>query len=171
VLHLSASDSFLHLGHLRDLNELLRGYDGWKRLISEAENWGMSNSLFFSLNTCKALFGLDVPGEVLLSLKPRAAKRALVSVFVNRNTILREDFRRQLVERLFRYFFFDIVEARSFSDYWAIFSRVFFPPREVLDMTRPGDRSNLFVKYIKRIFTGGLKVLFSKKSTGGGPKP
>ena len=63
--------------------------------------------------------------------------------------MLKENFRRRLMDKFLRDVFFEIIEAGSLEEYAAVFRRVFFPPKEIM-----GNRT-----YVPRFFKGFLRLL------------
>ena len=154
-----------HFGQFRyvyDINELVRKYKDvldWANIIKKAKRWRVSNSLYAALELSKNLLSLEAPLEVLKKLKPSFLKLILIKTLANRNVILRDCLRRRLIDKFFSYIFFELLEAKHFSEYTAIIKRVLFPPKEVLlkagkDMSKP-----IFLLYTTRLFKAIFKVL------------
>ncbi len=150
--HLVSSGCCTQLRYICDINELLHRYKdtlNWDEVIEKAGRWRLSNSLYISLKLSKLIFGSDLLFGLLHKLKPHFFTLILINVFIDKKVILRKAFRRHLINSFLSYIFFELVEARSAKDYFSIFKRVFFPPKEAI-----GNRS-----HILRIINGIKKHL------------
>lgn len=159
--HLADSDDFGRLKYICDINELLNQYKDmldWNSLTEKARRWNLSNSLYVTVKLSKDLFNSNIPCWVLNTLRPNPLKVILIKLFANRKVILRGGIRRRLIDSFLSYILFELLEAKSVSEYLAIVRRVLFPPQEVLWKTRVGDGKPIFMRYIIRIFKGVFKV-------------
>lgn len=150
--HLINSSRFKQLRYVCDINELLhtkRNRLDWDSVAEKARRWRVSGSLYAALALSKDVFDSPVPRTALKKLKPHFLTFLLVKIFVNKRVILRDCLRRRLINGFFSYVFFELMEARSLNEYWAIFKRVFSPPKEAMK-----NRS-----YVPRIFKGLSKFL------------
>ena len=129
-VHFVGDAQITQLRYIVDINEALTKYGNtinWENLIEKAKKYKISRSLYTALNLCRELFDSSVPPEALDKLKPGLVKRTFINAFANRELILgRAPRRKRLIERFMRYFFFSLIEARSFKDYFAIV----IPPKE-----------------------------------------
>jgi signal peptidase I len=149
--HLASSSCFRNLRRVCDINELLYRYKDtldWEGIIGKAKSWRLANSLYATLKLSKVLFNSDIPLRVLERLRPNFLTLLLIKIFVNKKVILRNGIRKRLIGSFLSYIFFELIEAQSPKEYFSIFKRVFFPPKEVR-----GNRS-----CISRIFKGLLKL-------------
>lgn len=161
-VHLVNSSRFNQWRYVCDINGLLFKYKhllDWSSIIKKAKRWRVSNSLYAALKLSKDFFSADLPSEVLRKLKPNILILILIKIFVNKKVILRGGLRRRLINSFLSYIFFELIEARGFSEYQAIIKRVLFPPKEALFNTRYNSSRPIFMRYIIRIFKGVFKVL------------
>jgi hypothetical protein len=161
-IHLVHSDSFMQLRYVCDINELLCKYEGllnWNSIVKMAKRWKVSNSLYAALQLSKNLFGSDIPLKVLQKLKPGFLKLILIKTFAHKKVILRDCLRKRLMNIFLGYIFFELIEARSLSEYIAIAKMVLFPPKEVLLDAKNDGPKPLFIKYPIRLFKGVFKII------------
>lgn len=161
-VHLVNSSRFSQLRYVCDINELLRKYKdrlNWNDIMEKAKKWRLSNSLYAALKLSKELLNSDLPPEVLKKLKPNFLSLILIESFADKKVILRNCLRKTFINRFLSYIFFEIIEARSPSEYLAIIKRVLFPPKEALVNTKYDDSKPLFIRYIIRLFKGTFKIL------------
>ncbi|MBN1871954.1 MAG: signal peptidase I [Candidatus Omnitrophica bacterium] len=166
ALHLVHSDSFNQLRYVSDIHALITSDENkidWRLLSDMSHDWGVPHSLYTSIFLSKDFFNTDVPFEAIRKVEPPFLKKAFIRMFANRKVIFRNCLRKRLINRFFGYTLFDYLEARSFNDYRDVFLKVLFPPKEVLDITRRGDGGPIAARYMKRLFTGGVKVIFGSK--------
>jgi signal peptidase I len=155
VYLLTSDNGYRCLKYACDINAFLNLYKykfNWNDVINKAKRWRLSSSLYAALITIKNLFGSNIPLFAIESIKPQLLKRIFIKLFFNRKAMLRENFRRRLMDGFLKDIFFELIEARSVKEYLAIFQRVFFPPKEIM-----GNRS-----YILRIFKGITKKIKTK---------
>lgn len=154
VTHLVTSDNgYKCLKYICDIGEFLSlHYDTlkWDSLVNKAKIWRLASSLYAALVLTEDLFSVSVPASVINGVRPSFLKRSLIALFFNKRVLLRNNFRRKLMGRFLRDVFFELIEARSFKQYYAVFMRTFFPPKPLLK-----GRS-----YISRILKGLLRIPF-----------
>jgi hypothetical protein len=141
--HLAASSVFRQLRYVCDINELLSKYKeamDWDRLISKAEDFRLASSLYTALKLAKNFFNSEMPIVMFKRLKPGLIKRVFIDIFANKKVMLRQIFRRRLIDKLLSPIFFRFIEGE-----WRT---VFFPPRQAL-VTK---------NYGLRIIKGGWQI-------------
>ena len=152
--HMADSVFFLKLQYLSDIHELLTAYSdtlNWERLMEKSKRWRLSNSLYTNLKLCRDLLGSPVPMDAISGLRPGLVKRLFIDMFINRSLLFFESsMRRRFMGRFLKYMIFQILEAHSPRDYFAIF----FPPKE-----RMRNKA-----YLQRVLGGITKLFGTAKS-------
>jgi len=146
----TSDNGYKCLKYICDINNFLNLYShslSWTGVIDKAKKWELNASLYTALTLVKDLFSNQVPAPVIDSVKPSFFKRLLINTFFNRRVMLGTNFRRKLMDGLLEDIFFELIEAKSLKQYYAVFLRVFFPPKPIL-----GERS-----YASRMAKGLLK--------------
>jgi hypothetical protein len=147
-----ANDFSRQLRHICDIHYLIKKYQDqihWLSVLTKARKWNLSGSLYTALKLNQDFFGDPLPVDSRKKLRPSLSKRLFIGVFANRYVVLRGGLRQRLMDQFLSYIFLELVEARSIKDYFRIFKRVFFPPRETLKNKG----------YLKRILTGSYRRL------------
>jgi hypothetical protein len=167
--HLVYSDCCRNLRYLSDINQLLYNNHlmmNWDSIIKKAKEWRLSSSLYVALSMCRKLFNSPISDEILDKIKPPLAKRAFVGIFANKKFILQDCKRKKVMDSCLSYVFFELVEAKTFFEYFSIiFRRILFPPRDVLLSNKNYSSKPVFVGYTLRFFRG-LFNLFSIVNRG-----
>ncbi|MDD2689097.1 MAG: nucleotidyltransferase family protein [Candidatus Omnitrophica bacterium] len=146
----TSDNGYKCLKYICDINNFLNLYShglNWAGVIDKAKKWELNASLYTALALVKDLFSNEVPAHVINSIKPNFSKRLFINTFFNRRVMLRRNFRRKFMDGLLKDVFFELIEAKSLKQYYAVFLRVFFPPKPIL-----GERS-----YASRMAKGLLK--------------
>ncbi|MFC1632264.1 nucleotidyltransferase family protein [Candidatus Omnitrophota bacterium] len=162
AVHLINSSRLSQLRYVSDINTLLRKYCdrlNWDDLVEKSKNWRVSNALYAALSLSRSLFNSNVDEDAFKKLKPNLYTSALIKMFINRKVYFRNCLRKRLINNFISYIFFELLEARTGSDYLAVAKRVLFPPREVLSSCQRASSAPLPIRYIIRIFKGGCKFL------------
>ena len=161
----TSDNGYKCLRYICDINEFLERHSrslNWESVINKAKKWRLRGSVYTAISLAGDLFNSNVPSSVINDIRPSFFKRVFIKAFFNRKVMLRENFRRRLMDSFLSYIFFELIEAASFSEYRAIIKRVFFPPPEVLGI-KDGDPRPLRLRYSTRILKGMFKVLTLQK--------
>lgn len=151
---ITSDNGYKCLKYICDINNFLNLYShslNWPGVIDKAKKWELGASLYTALVLAKDLFSNQAPAAAINSIRPNFFKRLFINTFFNRRVILRTNFRRKLMDGLLKDVFFELIEAKSLKQYYAVFLRVFFPPKPILK-----ERS-----YASRIIKGLLKFFRS----------
>lgn len=148
-VHFVNSVRFSQLRHACDIHHLLAKFGdtlNWAGLTGKARKWKLSNSLYAALIFSKTLFQSHVPDEALASLRPGFPKRLLIKALAKPDTVLMAGSKeRRFIDTFLKHILFDIVEAESLRDFFAIL----FPPK-----------GNIGGKpYFKRLAGGTAKLI------------
>lgn len=156
--HLVCSDCCRNLRSLSDINQLLYNHHlviNWDSIIKKAKQWRLSSSLYVALSMCKKLFNSPILNEILNKIKPSLLKRALIGIFTNKKFILQNCKRKEIMSSYLGFVFFELVEAKTFFQYFSIiFRRILFPPKDVLLSNKNYKLRPVFVGYTLRLFWG-----------------
>jgi hypothetical protein len=157
-VHLVSNDCCRSLKYLSDINQFLYNNHlmmNWDSIIKKAKEWRFSSSLYVALSMCRKLFNSPISDEILDRIKPSLTKRAFVGIFANKKFILRDCKRKKVMNLCLGYVFFELVEAKTFSEYFNIvFRRILFPPRAILLNNKDYSSKPPYIGYALRIFRG-----------------
>lgn len=134
-IHLINSSNIDQLRYVCDIHNLITKFRKsivWGSLIAKARKWRAAYSLYASLCLSLKIYGTQVPEEALNQLKPGLFKRLLISSFINKKVLLRNNFRKKIIKNFLGYILLELVEASSFKEFCAILSRIFYPPKRTL---------------------------------------
>jgi hypothetical protein len=95
TLLLLCNHFFKHHNHmlmaLCDISELIRKYDGvmdWEYVLSAARSWQAETSAYFTFRWARDLLGASLPASVTSALKPGWLRLRVLSIFLNRSSII-----------------------------------------------------------------------------------
>jgi hypothetical protein len=156
--HLVCSDCCRSLRCLSDISQLLYNHHlviNWDSIIKKAKQWRLSSSLYVALSMCRKLFNSPILNEILNKIKPPLVKRAFIGIFTNKKFILQNCKRKEIMSSYLGFVFFELVEAKTFFEYFSIiFRRILFPPKDVLLSNKNYKLRPVFVGYTLRLFRG-----------------
>lgn len=154
---ITSDNGYKCLKYACDINEFLNLHSrdlDWDSVISKAKKWRLRSSLYTAVSLVNNLFNNNVPLSVINSTKPGFFKRIFIKAFFNRKVMLKENFRRRLMDKFLSYVFFELIEAGCAKEYWLVIKRVLFPPKEILLSNKSYSLKPVFVGYTLRLFRG-----------------
>jgi len=145
--HLVNSDALRTLRAICDIYRLLEKYGqeiNAQSLLEKAKRWQLLGSLYTGLKLQKDFFGLK-----FLEIKIPLYKKIFINFFAHKRVVLRGGRPRKILDKFLSYILFELFEASTLKDYYHIFKRVLFPPKEAI-------RSR---SYCLRIIKGLVKLI------------
>ncbi len=158
---ITSDNGYKCLKYACDINEFLNhcGSDlNWDSVVDKAKKWRLGSSLYAAISLANDLFNNNVPPSVINSIRPHFFKRMSIKAFFSRKVILKENFRRRLMDKFLSYVFFELIEAKRATEYWSVIKRVLFPPKEVLLSNKRYSSKPVYAGYALRLFRGPFKL-------------
>lgn len=164
---------FTELRYIYDIHTLISRHNiDWYLFGKRLDNAQYKDAVFFALRTSRNLFNSAVPKDILNTIRPNLAKRALLNFWINENNVLR---RKGIPGPAWYYFFTtwhyfasSYLYARHILDcIRTVHKKIFLSPHEMVFLYKNPPKKPIYSLYIKRLLKPLAYLIKSgKRNTG-----